>query len=192
MKHNSCVDSRVDWKRGISVPASARRLKNKAETSSGQTRIFRNDQKLIYQLPWLLTKHISELLIDQLAYFTSTAVLWQTLRTSSVFCLHRFSLLRLPQLKKTLCRWPRWRILCWGTCSGATRSGCGPSSTPTTPSPCALDSRSRSWLTWWEKKQGTTFVKCIQTSTDMDVVQRSLIGTPPSHWYAAGGLTLHF
>lgn len=67
------------------------------------------------------------------------------------------------QLRMTLCRWLRWRIPCWGTFSGVTKSGCGPCSTPTTPSLCALDSRSRSSSTWWGiKTQNILEQNCIK------------------------------
>ncbi len=59
------------------------------------------------------------------------------------------------QLRKTSCHWLRWRIPCWGTFLGVTRSGCALFSTPMTPSLYDLDSRFHSWLMWRGNKTKT-------------------------------------
>lgn len=89
----------------------------------------------INQLSKLLPKHFSLPLIVSSIPFSHVLI--------TTFFSESF------QLRKTLCRWPSWRTPCWGTFSGATRSGCGLFSMPMTPSPYALDLRSHSWLTWW-------------------------------------------
>lgn len=70
----------------------------------------------------------------------------------------------LFQLQVSLCPWRRWRTPCWRTFSKVTSAGSGPSSTPTTPLKYASDSRSPSWLTWWEHTYNHKHIDALLSS----------------------------